>query len=85
MLLLYPLCSYPVLWQSRLGFARVALAAGRPIVPVFTENIRENTRSLAGRMTLGRSEYRGVHVQCPVLDPTLQGCGSASTGPQSCR
>ena len=56
MLLLYLLCSYPVLWQSRLGFARVALAAGRPIVPVFTENIRENTRSLAGRMTLGRSE-----------------------------
>jgi len=61
--------SYPVLWQSRLGFARVALAAGRPIVPVFTENIRENTRSLAGRMTLGRRVWERLYraTKLPVV------------------
>ena len=48
--------NYPVMWQSRVGFAKVALKANKPIIPVFTENIRENTLSLAGRMTSGRSK-----------------------------
>ena len=46
--------NYPVLWQSRVGFAKVAIKANKPIIPVFTENIRENTLSLAGRMSAGR-------------------------------
>jgi len=33
-----------VLWRERLGFARAALQAGVPVVPVFTENIREAFR-----------------------------------------
>ena len=45
--------NYPVFWQ-RLGFAKVALKANKPIIPVFTENIREPTLSLAGRMNVGR-------------------------------
>jgi 1-acyl-sn-glycerol-3-phosphate acyltransferase len=36
--------SYAVLWRERLGFARAALQAGVPVVPVFTENIREAFR-----------------------------------------
>ena len=48
--------NYPVLWQSRVGFAKVAINANKPIIPVFTENIRENTLSLAGRMTTGRGK-----------------------------
>lgn len=47
--------NYPVLWGQRAGFARVAIKANKPIIPVFTENIRENTLTLAGRMSVGRS------------------------------
>jgi 1-acyl-sn-glycerol-3-phosphate acyltransferase len=36
--------SYAVLWRQRLGFARAALQAGVPVVPVFTQNIREAFR-----------------------------------------
>ena len=46
--------NYPVLWGQRAGFARVAIKADKPIIPVFTENIRENTLTLAGRMSAGR-------------------------------
>jgi len=37
---------YKVLWRERLGFARAALKADVPILPVFTENIREAFRVL---------------------------------------
>ncbi|UYV65127.1 TMEM68, partial [Cordylochernes scorpioides] len=33
--------SYPIIWGTRCGFAKVALKAGVPIIPVFTRNIRE--------------------------------------------
>ena len=32
---------YPVMWKKRTGFAHIALEAKVPIIPVFTENIRE--------------------------------------------
>lgn len=32
---------YDLLWEGRTGFANVALAANAPVIPVFTENIRE--------------------------------------------
>ena len=32
---------YPVMWKKRKGFAQIALNAQVPIIPVFTENIRE--------------------------------------------
>jgi len=37
---------YKILWRERLGFARAALKANVPILPVFTENIREAFRVL---------------------------------------
>jgi len=37
---------YKILWRERLGFARAALKANVPILPVFTENIRESFRVL---------------------------------------
>jgi len=37
---------YQPLWKERLGFARAALKANVPILPVFTENIREAFRVL---------------------------------------
>ena len=37
---------YQVLWRERLGFARAALMSNVPLLPVFTENIRESFRVL---------------------------------------
>jgi len=53
--------NYPVLWQSRLGFARVALKANKPIIPVFTENIRESIFSIPGRMEAGKKMWEHIY------------------------
>uniref|UniRef100_A0A6M2CYB8 Putative phosphate acyltransferase n=1 Tax=Rhipicephalus microplus TaxID=6941 RepID=A0A6M2CYB8_RHIMP len=43
---------YRLLWKKRLGFAKAAIEARVPIVPIFTENIREAFRTVAfGRGT----------------------------------
>ena len=61
--------NYPVLWQSRVGFAKVAIKANKPIIPVFTENIRENTVTLAGRMTIGKEMWERLYrsTKMPVV------------------
>ena len=38
--------NYKLIWNSRLGFSRVALEADVPIIPFFTQNIREAARSV---------------------------------------
>lgn len=38
--------TYPIMWKSRTGFAKVAIASKVPIVPMFTENVREAFRTL---------------------------------------
>ncbi|PVD23341.1 hypothetical protein C0Q70_16609 [Pomacea canaliculata] len=37
--------SYPVMWGRRCGFAKVALQANVPVIPMFTENCREAFRT----------------------------------------
>lgn len=37
---------YEILWRNRIGFAKVAIEAKTPIIPMFTENIRESFRIL---------------------------------------
>lgn len=37
---------YELLWQQRLGFAKVAIDSKAPIIPMFTENIREGFRNM---------------------------------------
>lgn len=37
---------YELLWRKRIGFAKVAIEAKAPIVPMFTENLREGFRSV---------------------------------------
>lgn len=61
--------NYPVLWGQRAGFAKVAIKANKPIIPVFTENIRENTLTLAGRMSVGRSMWESLYksTKMPVV------------------
>jgi 1-acyl-sn-glycerol-3-phosphate acyltransferase len=44
---------YELLWQQRLGFAKVALESKAPVIPMFTENLREGFRNIG----LGRSFF----------------------------
>lgn len=37
---------YELLWRNRIGFAKVALEAKVPIIPCFTQNLREGFRQL---------------------------------------
>lgn len=37
---------YELLWRNRIGFAKVALEAKAPIIPCFTQNLREGFRQL---------------------------------------
>lgn len=38
---------YRLMWKKRLGFAKVALDAKVPIIPIFTQNLREAFRSVS--------------------------------------
>lgn len=38
--------NYELLWKNRVGFAKVAIEAKAPIIPMFTENLREGFRSV---------------------------------------
>lgn len=40
--------TYNIVWGNRKGFAQVAIDAKVPIIPMFTQNIREGFRSLGG-------------------------------------
>ncbi|EHA98738.1 Transmembrane protein 68 [Heterocephalus glaber] len=40
--------TYNIIWGNRKGFAQVAINAKVPIIPMFTQNIREGFRSLGG-------------------------------------
>ncbi|XP_050030671.1 DGAT1/2-independent enzyme synthesizing storage lipids [Dermacentor andersoni] len=48
---------YRLLWKKRLGFAKAAIEARVPIVPVFTENIREAFRAVA----FGRGLFKRLY------------------------
>lgn len=37
--------TYKVMWKQRIGFARIVQQAQVPVIPMFTENIRESFRS----------------------------------------
>lgn len=39
--------SYELMWKKRLGFAKVAIEAKVPIIPIFTENLREAFRAVS--------------------------------------
>jgi len=38
--------NYELMWGKRVGFARVALESNAPIIPMFTENLREGFRAV---------------------------------------
>ncbi|ODN05145.1 Transmembrane protein [Orchesella cincta] len=54
--------SYQLLWKNRVGFAKVALEAKVPIIPMFTQNIREAFRSFSWGMRFWRWLYAKTHL-----------------------
>nr|XP_016851151.1 PREDICTED: transmembrane protein 68 isoform X3 [Anolis carolinensis] len=58
--------SYKLVWHKRKGFAHLALDAKVPIIPMYTQNVREGFR-VFGRTTLARWVYE--HSRLPILPP----------------
>uniref|UniRef100_A0A8B9S3U0 Transmembrane protein 68 n=1 Tax=Apteryx owenii TaxID=8824 RepID=A0A8B9S3U0_APTOW len=56
--------TYVVMWGNRKGFAQVAIDAKVPIIPMFTQNVREGIRTLGG-IKIFRSLYE--HLRLPVV------------------
>ncbi|NXG12564.1 TMM68 protein, partial [Sakesphorus luctuosus] len=52
---------YTMLWSNRKGFAQVAIDAKVPIIPMFTQNVREGFRTLGGIRVL-RSLYERIRL-----------------------
>uniref|UniRef100_A0A8C3U1M2 Transmembrane protein 68 n=1 Tax=Catharus ustulatus TaxID=91951 RepID=A0A8C3U1M2_CATUS len=52
---------YTILWSDRKGFAQVAIDAKVPIIPMFTQNVREGFRTLGGIKIL-RSLYERTRL-----------------------
>lgn len=50
---------YNLMWKKRLGFAKVALDAKVPIIPMFTENLRESFRTI----TIGRKFFLKLYAK----------------------
>ncbi|XP_064625339.1 DGAT1/2-independent enzyme synthesizing storage lipids-like [Lineus longissimus] len=48
---------YNMMWGKRVGFAKIALAAKVPIIPMFTQNCREAFRSVE----MGKSWFRKIY------------------------
>lgn len=55
--------TYPVIWGKRTGFAQVAIDSQVPIIPMFTQNIREGFRSL-GTLRIFRWAYERFRFPC---------------------
>ena len=49
--------NYNLVWTGRVGFAKVAMQARVPIIPVFTQNIREAFRTVQ----IGRNFFRKLY------------------------
>uniref|UniRef100_A0A8C5RGF3 Phospholipid/glycerol acyltransferase domain-containing protein n=1 Tax=Laticauda laticaudata TaxID=8630 RepID=A0A8C5RGF3_LATLA len=57
--------NYTIIWRNRKGFAQVAIDAKVPIIPTFTQNIRENIRIIGGQIKLLRPIYE--YLRLPIF------------------
>ncbi|XP_036224893.1 DGAT1/2-independent enzyme synthesizing storage lipids isoform X3 [Bactrocera oleae] len=53
---------YELLWRNRVGFAKVALEAKVPIIPCFTQNLREGFRQLGIFRNFFMKLYNAVRI-----------------------
>ncbi|XP_023034817.1 transmembrane protein 68 [Drosophila willistoni] len=53
---------YELLWRNRVGFAKVALEAKVPIIPCFTQNLREGFRQVGIFRTFFMRLYNKVRI-----------------------
>lgn len=56
--------NYNIEWKNRLGFARIALSAGVPVIPVFTQNIREAFRTVGAFRWIVEPIYNRFRIPC---------------------
>jgi len=54
--------TYELLWKHRIGYAKAAIEAQVPIIPVFTRNIRESFRSFNIGRPFWRWMYHKTHL-----------------------
>nr|CAG4637032.1 EOG090X06SH [Ceriodaphnia reticulata]SVE72955.1 EOG090X06SH [Ceriodaphnia reticulata] len=54
--------NYELLWRQRLGYAKVAIEAKVPIIPIFTRNIREAFRSFNIFQAFWQWLYQKTHL-----------------------
>jgi len=64
---------YPVLWKQRKGFAIVAKEAGVPIIPMFTENIKEAYVNLEAGLEFWRVCYDKTWISTYPFTPIYGG------------
>lgn len=58
---------YELLWRNRIGFAKVALEAKVPIIPFFTQNLREGFRQVGIFRRLFLWLYNAIRIPvCPI-------------------
>ncbi|KAH0617707.1 hypothetical protein JD844_016205, partial [Phrynosoma platyrhinos] len=51
--------TYKILWGKRKGFAQIAIDAKVPIIPMFTQNVREGYRT-AGKTGILKKLYESI-------------------------
>ncbi|KAK3853347.1 hypothetical protein Pcinc_040105 [Petrolisthes cinctipes] len=56
--------NYQLTWGGRTGYAKVALGANSPIVPMFTENLREAFRTMSWPQWLWIALYEKFRFPC---------------------
>ena len=56
---------YELMWRNRLGFAKVAIQAKVPVIPMFTQNIREGFRSVQWGYHIWHWLY--THTRLPLV------------------
>lgn len=56
--------NYKVLWKNRVGFAKIALKAKVPVIPIFTRNLREAFRSVSYFRWLTMRVYNKLRWPC---------------------
>ena len=55
---------YKVEWKNRVGFAKIALKAKVPVIPIFTRNVREAFRSVSTVRWLWMRLYNRLKFPC---------------------